>query len=54
MVNDGTTLLGADNRAGIAEIVNMAEILLPDERIKHGTIKIAFTPDEEIGRGANR
>ncbi|MGB4494495.1 MAG: peptidase T, partial [Limnochordia bacterium] len=41
-------------RAGIAEILTMAEILLTDESIKHGTIKIAFTPDEEIGRGANR
>ena len=54
VVTDGTTLLGADNRAGIAEILTMAEILLTDESIKHGTIKIAFTPDEEIGRGANR
>lgn len=54
VVTDGTTLLGADNRAGIAEILTMAEILLSDDRIKHGTIKIAFTPDEEIGRGAER
>ena len=54
VVTDGTTLLGADNRAGIAEILTMAEILLSDDSIKHGTIKIAFTPDEEIGRGADR
>jgi len=54
VVTDGTTLLGADNRAGIAEILTMAEILLTNPDIKHGTIKIAFTPDEEIGRGADR
>ncbi|NMB00116.1 MAG: peptidase T [Firmicutes bacterium] len=53
VVTDGTTLLGADNRAGIAEILTMAEILLTNPDIKHGTIKIGFTPDEEIGRGAN-
>lgn len=54
VVTDGTTLLGADNRAGIAEILTMAELLLTDDSIKHGTVKIAFTPDEEIGRGAER
>jgi len=54
IVTDGTTLLGADNRAGIAEILTMAEVLLTNPSIKHGTIKIGFTPDEEIGRGANR
>lgn len=54
VVTDGTTLLGADNRAGIAEILTMAEILLTKPEIKHGTIKIGFTPDEEIGRGADR
>lgn len=54
VVTDGTTLLGADNRAGVAEILTMAEALLRDPSIKHGTIKIGFTPDEEIGRGANR
>jgi tripeptide aminopeptidase len=53
-VTDGTTLLGADNRAGIAEILTMAETLLNDPDIKHGTVKIGFTPDEEIGRGADR
>ena len=54
VVTDGTTLLGADNRAGIAEIMTMTEILLSNPEIKHGTIKIGFTPDEEIGRGADR
>lgn len=54
IVTDGTTLLGADNRAGIAEILTMAETLLNDPDIKHGTVKIGFTPDEEIGRGADR
>lgn len=54
IVTDGTTLLGADNRAGIAEILTMAETLLSNPSIKHGTIKIGFTPDEEIGRGADR
>lgn len=53
IVTDGTTLLGADNRAGIAEILTMAETLLNNTEIKHGTIKIGFTPDEEIGRGAD-
>jgi len=54
VVTDGTTLLGADNKAGVAEILTMAEILLNDPEIKHGEIKIAFTPDEEIGRGADK
>lgn len=54
VVTDGTTLLGADNKAGIAEILTMAEILLTNPDIKHGDIKIAFTPDEEIGRGADK
>lgn len=54
VVTDGTTLLGADNRAGIAEIMTMAEVLLTNPEIKHGTIKIGFTPDGEIGRGADR
>lgn len=47
----GTTLLGADNKAGVAEIMAAAEILVTDSRIKHGAIKILFTPDEEVGRG---
>jgi tripeptide aminopeptidase len=50
---DGTTLLGADDKAGIAEIVTAIEYLTENPEIKHGTIKIAFTPDEEIGRGAD-
>ena len=51
IVTDGTTLLGADDKAGIAEILTMAERLLTDDSIRHGKIVIAFTPDEEIGRG---
>jgi tripeptide aminopeptidase len=47
----GTTLLGADNKAGVAEIVTAAEYLMTHPDIPHGPIKIAFTPDEEIGRG---
>ena len=53
IVTDGLTLLGADNKAGIAEILTMAETLLNHPEIKRGPIKIAFTPDEEVGRGAN-
>lgn len=53
IVTDGTTLLGADNKAGIAEILSMAEILINNPDIKHGTVKIGFTPDEEVGNGAN-
>ena len=53
IVTDGTTLLGADNKAGIAEILTMAEHLVHHPEIQHGPIKIAFTPDEEVGRGAN-
>lgn len=51
---DGTTLLGADDKAGVAEIVTAAETLLKTSRIKHGKIRIAFTPDEEIGKGADK
>lgn len=51
---DGTTLLGADDKAGVAEIVTAAEILLNSNKIKHGKIRIGFTPDEEIGKGADR
>jgi len=47
----GTTLLGADNKAGVAEIMEAASFLIQNPKIKHGTIKILFTPDEEIGRG---
>jgi len=53
IVTDGTTLLGADDKAGIAEIVTAVEYLIKHPEIKHGTIKIAFTPDEEIGRGVD-
>jgi tripeptide aminopeptidase len=49
----GTTLLGADDKAGVAEIVTAAEYLMAHPEVAHGTIRIAFTPDEEIGRGAN-
>ena len=51
IVTDGTTLLGADDKAGVSEIMTMAETLLSNPEIKHGDIKIAFTPDEEIGEG---
>ena len=51
MTTDGTTLLGADNKAGIAEIMTAMEHLIKHPEIEHGTIRVAFTPDEEIGRG---
>ncbi|WP_315780250.1 MULTISPECIES: peptidase T [unclassified Bradyrhizobium] len=54
VTTDGTTLLGADNKAGIAEIMDAAQFLISHPQIKHGTIKILFTPDEEIGRGVDR
>lgn len=54
VTSDGTTLLGADDKAGIAEIVTAIEYIVDNPGIKHGRIKIAFTPDEEIGRGANK
>ena len=50
---DGTTLLGADNKAGIADILTMAEKLKEDSSIEHGTIRVCFTPDEEIGRSGD-
>jgi len=53
MVTDGITLLGADDKAGIAEIIDAMEYLIQHPEIKHGDIRIAFTPDEEIGRGAD-
>ena len=53
IVTDGTTLLGADDKAGVAEILTAAEILLTQGG-KHATLKIGFTPDEEIGRGADK
>ncbi|MCI9062689.1 MULTISPECIES: peptidase T [Romboutsia] len=52
IVTDGKTLLGADDKAGISEIVTAIEYLVNNPEIKHGDIKIGFTPDEEIGRGA--
>ncbi len=53
IVTDGTTLLGADDKAGLAEIVTAMEYLLAHPEIKHGKIRIGFTPDEEIGQGAD-
>ncbi|NNK10071.1 MAG: peptidase T [Flavobacteriaceae bacterium] len=53
IVTDGTTLLGADDKAGVTEIVSAMEYLLAHPEIKHGRIRIGFTPDEEIGRGAH-
>ncbi|KOA18979.1 peptidase T [Clostridium homopropionicum DSM 5847] len=53
ITTDGTTLLGADDKAGIAEIITAMEYLINNPEIKHGTIKIGFTPDEEIGQGAD-
>ncbi len=54
ITTDGTTLLGADNKAGVAEIMDAARFLLANPQLKHGTIKILFTPDEEIGRGVDK
>lgn len=53
VVTDGTTLLGADDKAGVAEIMTMAEYFLSHPKIPHGKIRIGFTPDEEIGAGAD-
>lgn len=53
MTTDGTTLLGADDKAGIAEIMTVVETLINNPELKHGDIKIGFTPDEEVGRGAD-
>lgn len=54
IVTDGTTLLGADDKAGIAEIMSAMQYLIDHPEIKHGKIRIGFTPDEEIGRGADK
>jgi tripeptide aminopeptidase len=54
VTSDGTTLLGADNKAGVAEIMDAAHFLTSNPQVKHGTIKILFTPDEEIGRGVDK
>lgn len=54
ITSDGTTLLGADDKAGIAEIMAAAEFLIQNPDVKHGTIRILFTTDEEIGRGVDK
>ncbi|PRX54075.1 peptidase T [Flagellimonas meridianipacifica] len=54
ITTDGTTLLGADDKAGVAEIITAMEYLREHPEIKHGKIRVAFTPDEEIGRGAHK
>lgn len=54
ITTDGTTLLGADDKAGVTEIVTAMEYLIQHPEIKHGKIRIGFTPDEEIGRGAHK
>jgi tripeptide aminopeptidase len=54
VTSDGTTLLGADNKAGLAEIMDAAHFLVQNPQIRHGAIKILFTPDEEIGRGVDK
>lgn len=54
LTTDGTTLLGADNKAGIAEIMTAMEYLIANPDIQHGKLRIAFTPDEEIGRGPHK
>ncbi len=53
VTTDGTTLLGADDKAGVSEIMTMAEYLLSHPEIPHGKLRIGFTPDEEVGRGAD-
>jgi len=54
ITTDGNTLLGADDKAGIAEIISAMEYLINHPEIKHGKIRVGFTPDEEIGRGAHK
>lgn len=54
ITTDGNTLLGADDKAGVAEIMALCEYLLKHPEIPHGTLKIGFTPDEEVGKGANQ
>lgn len=54
ITTDGTTLLGADDKAGIAEIMTAMEYLVNNPQIKHGPIKVGFTPDEEVGKGAQK
>ncbi|OCP15936.1 MULTISPECIES: peptidase T [unclassified Ensifer] len=54
ITTDGTTLLGADDKAGVAEIMSAAQFLMDNPDVRHGTIRILFTPDEEVGRGADK
>jgi len=54
ITTDGTTLLGADNKAGVAEIMDAVNYLIKHPEVKHGTIKVCFTPDEEVGRGTEK
>jgi tripeptide aminopeptidase len=54
VTSDGTTLLGADDKAGLAEIVDAMRFLVAHPEVKHGTVKVLFTPDEEIGRGVDK
>lgn len=54
VTTDGTTLLSSDDKSGVSAMMKMAEILTSDDSIKHGPVKIGFTPDEEIGRGADK
>jgi tripeptide aminopeptidase len=54
ITTDGTTLLGADNKAGVAEIMDAVNYLIQHPEVKHGTIKVCFTPDEEVGRGTEK
>ncbi len=54
ITTDGSTLLGADNKAGLAEIMDATHFLVSNPQVKHGTIKLLFTPDEEIGRGVDK
>jgi tripeptide aminopeptidase len=54
ITTDGTTLLGADNKAGVAEIIDAVNYLLLHPEVKHGAVKICFTPDEEVGRGTEK
>jgi len=54
ITTDGTTLLGADDKAGVTEIISAMEYLIKNPHIKHGSVRVGFTPDEEIGRGAHK
>jgi len=54
ITTDGTTLLGADNKAGVSEIMDAVNYLIKHPEVKHGTIKVCFTPDEEVGRGTEK